>query len=738
MHRPRRKPGRRRSGQAPTPDVTPQPVLAVLLATARYPATSAEQRETLFDILSGFDEMDWSTLIEHALAHGSASLLCRHLLDLSPEFLPPGVATACEAFLATRDNAAADAMAQVAKVIDALAAHGIDSLPFKGPILGLQAYGDPAMRVYRDLDFLVRHGDVPAALAALGRLGYHSETIAGLRARRIADYYRYNGHDTLSAPGKLPIEPHWALSPHAFSAEIETDPIFDRATAVQTSQGRRFACFAPEDTLLAAALHGGKEQWPRLVGVADIAALLHAHPDLDWTATLARAREIGCLRMTLLAVELARALLGAQLPYEVRAAIAQDRAVAALAQRVRERLFAPTSTTSVFTFSRFRWKSREHLSDRFRCASRTLLAARVDRPIWRALNRARLGAESQPESPPPRVPYDPLATPDFFPMKIDSRRNTVLFVQMSRESFRQSAFLDQTIILSGKTTVSAAIPKLLHRKAELPMHFILHTGFCGSTLLARYFEELPRCLVLKEPMVLGELSTLRNDATPGYEPESWHDWFQVTFALLARGYPTNDTVIVKAPDCNWMGNLLLDHDARTKVIFLAVSLKVFLLQILKVEYRRQWLRDHMRQQQRPMAQVPFLSATVGTELTDGQSAAAMWLMNSFLCHSLLTRPDAHRVLVMNGEELISQPQPTVRAAAEFFGLGDDQVSAIAINMLRPSSQHSKDDQQPYDATTRAADLADAEARHGREMRDALAWARSVSSGWLAECPFPLA
>ncbi len=345
---------------------------------------------------------------------------------------------------------------------------------------------------------------------------------------------------------------------------------------------------------------------------------------------------------------------------------------------------------------------------------------------------------ARPERPPQGVPHDPLATPDFFPMKINTQRNTILFVQMSRESFRQSAFLDHSIVLAGKTTGHAKIPKLLHRTAELPIHFILHTGFGGSTLLARYLEGLPRCLVLKEPMLLGELSTLRNDAAPGCEPESWHDWFEVTFALLARGYPTDDAVIVKVPDCNWMGSLLLDHDARTKIIFLAAPLKVYLLQILKAKYRRQWLREHMRQQRRPMAQVPFLSAIVGTELTDGQSAAAMWLMNSFICRSLLARPDAHRVLVMNGEELISQPQPTVRAAAGFFGLASGEASATAINLLRAPSQHAKDDQQVYDATTRAADLADAEARHEREMRDALAWARSVGSEWLAECPFPLA
>lgn len=82
-------------------------------------------------------------------------------------------------------------MSQLASVIDALAAEGIGALPFKGPVLALQAYGDPAMREYLDLDILVRREHVSRTLSILGDLGYRSETIIGLRARRIADFHYY-------------------------------------------------------------------------------------------------------------------------------------------------------------------------------------------------------------------------------------------------------------------------------------------------------------------------------------------------------------------------------------------------------------------------------------------------------------------------------------------------------------------------------------------------------------------
>ena len=337
-----------------------------------------------------------------------------------------------------------------------------------------------------------------------------------------------------------------------------------------------------------------------------------------------------------------------------------------------------------------------------------------------------------------RASFDPLATPDFFPMQIDAQRNSILFVQMSRQSFKQSVFLDRRAVRAGRTTLSTEIPKLMGRQAERPMHFILHGAFCGSTLLARYLETLPNCLVLKEPSVLFQLSRLRDSSPAEAEPTPWHDRLRVTLALLARGYPGDRAVIIKANDrCSWMGNLLLDHDASTKVIFVSAPLRVFLLQVLKMDDRRQFVRARVEQLGGAMARVLFLSGVEMTDLTDGQRAAALWLLNSFLCRSLQTRPDSHRIHVLNGEDLISRPKDTVLEAAEFFGLADSEDSRAALETLQPASHHAKHRQLPYDASARETDLTDAETRYGDEVGAALSWASTVASGWLAQSPFPV-
>jgi len=338
-----------------------------------------------------------------------------------------------------------------------------------------------------------------------------------------------------------------------------------------------------------------------------------------------------------------------------------------------------------------------------------------------------------------RASFDPLATPDFFPARIDLERNIIVFALMSRETFRQSTFLDRWMVRAGTTTLIAEMPKLLTRQAGLPLQFILHVGYCGSTLLTRYFETVPHCLVLKEPDVLGQLFSLKDRIPTPAADRQWAEWFTVIMALLSRGYPEDRAVVIKAASViNRMGGLFLDHNERTKIVFLFTPLRTFLLQVLKLDQRRQWLRGQMQALRCSLERVPFLSEISAVDLTDGQCAAARWLLNAFICHSLLERPDSHRILVLNGERLISQPGESVFVAADHLGLLPDQSGRNSIQELRPLLHHSKDQQLAYDANTRAAELADAEARYGSEVEAAMSWASTVASGWLAQSPFPVA
>lgn len=338
-----------------------------------------------------------------------------------------------------------------------------------------------------------------------------------------------------------------------------------------------------------------------------------------------------------------------------------------------------------------------------------------------------------------------LARPEFFPLRIDPQRRAVVFVQMSRETLRRSSFLDHRAILAGPDTslvdLDALFQHLSSRPVERPTHFILHGAFCGSTLLARHFEELPHCLTLKEPQLLAQVAALGNagPTTPSSD-RTLDDWLDAALMLLSRSDASDAAVLIKAPDqVNWLGNRLLSREGAAKIIFLAAPLRVFLLSTLKSRERRGWLRSRGRGLRSQLAQLPFEGEVVTEELTDGQLGAALWLLNSFLCSNLLARQDGDRVLAMSSEDLIGRPRDMLHGAAEFLGLTGDEEVCRALARFSPITYYSKEPGAGahFDAETRGAALAEIEKRFGREVEAAIAWGTRMGAEWLRRSPFPL-
>lgn len=135
---------------------------AALLAVA-HPRLTGTARDTLCAELAS--DLDWTWLVEQALSHGLGALLCRHLTEMPGDLLPDDIALAATAYSRDQASFTAVAVAELAELVDALAASGIQVLPFKGPVFGAQAYGDPSLRVFGDLDLLIAAKDVIAALA---------------------------------------------------------------------------------------------------------------------------------------------------------------------------------------------------------------------------------------------------------------------------------------------------------------------------------------------------------------------------------------------------------------------------------------------------------------------------------------------------------------------------------------------------------------------------------------------
>ena len=333
---------------------------------------------------------DWTVVTALALRQGIAGLLCRRVLDIAVELVPDELGAAMRAYLGSCSERHVIAVAELLKLLDALSIAGVTVLPFKGPALAARIYPDAALRPCADLDFLISEADIDAAFAVLARLGFISQH-PGLSPDDRRAYHRYNGQDCLTAPGwRMPIEPHWALAPHTLAITLDTEGLLARASPV-TIGDRRVMTLSADDTLLAAALHGSKEEWTRLSWIADIAALLTRERQLHPADVLARATAAGARRMLLVGVALAHDLLGAPCCGAFADAMADDAGSRRLAATAAARLWQHGEASSVFVLSQFRWRMRERLRDRVRYAAATLLTARVQHfQVVRLPRRLRL------------------------------------------------------------------------------------------------------------------------------------------------------------------------------------------------------------------------------------------------------------------------------------------------------------------------------------------------------------
>jgi hypothetical protein len=345
----------------------------LLLVTARSRLT-AEDRIRARRVLAVLT--DWTELVEAALAQGTAGLLCFHVLEVGEDLLPREIAEAAAAYVAFRRAEHDRAVGDLGAVLDALAASAVTAMPYKGVVLAAQCYADPALRGCRDLDVLIHERDIAATMAALAGLGYHSLQ-TGLSPRRMRRFYDYNGQDALVADDRMPVEPHWRLGPRTLGADIDTASLLAGGCTIALN-GRAFPCPSREDSLLICGLHGSKEEWSRLIWIADIAELLRGGEEFDWTAIFSRADRAGIRRMLLIGVALAENLLGVTVPRAAARALANDRTAQRLAAEAAARLFARGGLTpSVYRISRFRLHMRERLMDRLRYVAATLLTARV-------------------------------------------------------------------------------------------------------------------------------------------------------------------------------------------------------------------------------------------------------------------------------------------------------------------------------------------------------------------------
>ncbi len=202
-------------------------------------------------------------------------------------------------------------------------------LVVKGPALAMQAYGDAAMRNYGDLDFLVRQADIARATQLMMDAGYQPQIpLSAIAAGKIPGQYMFR-----QSEAKLLVELHNDRTMRYYPRGLPIEQLFARSVRV-AMDGREIPTPAIEDHLILICIHGAKHFWERLMWIADVAALIARHPEMDWPRAFVAAEEAGAESMLHGGLLLAANVLQLQLPGEILARAQADAAARAMTEQV--------------------------------------------------------------------------------------------------------------------------------------------------------------------------------------------------------------------------------------------------------------------------------------------------------------------------------------------------------------------------------------------------------------------
>lgn len=315
----------------------------------------------------------------------------------------------------------------------------------------------------------------------------------------------------------------------------------------------------------------------------------------------------------------------------------------------------------------------------------------------------------------------------LWPLSIDPALGRFSVAQVPVEDLRAAPFLDHRLATDGvqQSTAIDAIEQALAPTSAAPV-FIVHSAFCGSTLLAGLLDETGACLALKEPHVLAQLANAKRAA--GGTALATLDAAPFTRALdaalaLMRGHDTPHTLIKPTNFANNLIPELLARDAR--ILFLHSGLESFLQSLVRrgaeasVFIRQLWrvmLADGLA-----IGRIPPAAAMLYSDL---QIAAVLWTQQmEVFRHWLRDRP-AERCAAMDFDRFEGNEAAFVSAAAAFLFPGRDP-RALLDRLQRDGLSRDSKTGSDRDAIRSAETIG---ARDRAVVEDVLAWAQSITLG----------
>jgi hypothetical protein len=319
------------------------------------------------------------------------------------------------------------------------------------------------------------------------------------------------------------------------------------------------------------------------------------------------------------------------------------------------------------------------------------------------------------------IARDPLWLADRY----DPQHDAVHFRHITRDQHRAATFLTDEYLGKSTDAVIIAREQALSTQGRLaPVHFIFHSAFCCSTLLARALDIPGISMGLKEPVILNDIIGWWMRGGDRHQIGAVLD---NALTLLARPFTPIEATIVKPSNlCNGFAEAIMTLRPDARALLVYAPLPIFLGSVArKGMWGRLWVRELMVKQ----LQQGFIDLGFSDEdylgFTDLQAAAVGWLAQHALFARMVHQLGPSRIATLDSEAFLEKPEPTMVRLSNLFGLRIDEGAATDIVAGPAFTRHSKFGSD-FNRSARIAEQQGAADVHSDEIEKVSTWASIVA------------
>ncbi|NOT46199.1 MAG: nucleotidyltransferase family protein [Acidobacteria bacterium] len=292
------------------------------------------------DKISRFLEhtLDWKYILAVSRKNAVFPLVGRNLIQNFSHSLPSATRDVLNKHLHAQSQRNMFLTGKLLEIVKAFEASDVSILPFKGPLLAVQAYGDLSARQYVDLDILVQPKQLDAAIRLLQDEGY--TPISNISWLNRSNWHLRDKKDIYfrSSDGLVNVELHWKLSGSHFALPFEMNGLWARLENFCLANVN-LKTLPFDDLLIYLCLHGSRHGWEQFGWICDVNELIGSRRVIDWERLIEKARQLGCENVLGLGLYLVHSFFDREFSFREWQKVKSDQMFVTFAQRIHSQLF---------------------------------------------------------------------------------------------------------------------------------------------------------------------------------------------------------------------------------------------------------------------------------------------------------------------------------------------------------------------------------------------------------------